>query len=740
VARLLYRLGHFCYRRRWPVLAVWVAVVILLGVGAATLARPTASTATIPGTESQEALDLLAQRMPEAGVANASARLVFTPKADGTLTEPAKIAAIKQALGKVAALPHVASVVDPYEAKAIALNGRTAIANVLYDIHRDEMTDAQRQALQTAGRSAQSGGVQVEFGGTAVSEWTLSEIPEIVAVGIAAVVLLIMFGSLVAAGLPLLTAGVGVAASLLVIEIATRFFDLQWVTFVLALMLGLAVGIDYALFIVSRYRHEFLSGRSGEDAAGRAVATAGSAVLFAGLTVIIALSALAVVGIPFMTAMGVAAAGAVLFTVLVALTLLPAVLGFAGERVLGRRGRCARDTEGDAGSAPLGERWARFVIRFRIPVLVVIVLALVACALPARDLRLGMPNDGSAPSGSTQRLAYDQAAGAFVPGVNGPLVVAVDLRDADDPEAAAAAIQKDAGALPGVLYVMPPTLNQAGDTAILTVIPVSGPSDQATSDLVKAIRDHSSSWERTTGAKALVTGETAMAIDTSQRLQEALIPYLAVIVGLAFVLLTIVFRSLVVPLKAVLGFLLSVVATFGAVVAVFQWGWLRDLFSVSSPGPIVAFAPIFLIGILFGLAMDYEVFLFTRIREEHVRGDMPNDAIAIGFRHGARVVVAAAVIMISIFGGFTLQSDPIIKTIGFAFAFGVFVDAFLVRMTIGPAVMSLLGERAWRLPSWLDRILPNADVEGLNLPDSPDERARGRKQNAPGQARPEAAE
>jgi RND superfamily putative drug exporter len=231
-----------------------------------------------------------------------------------------------------------------------------------------------------------------------------------------------------------------------------------------------------------------------------------------------------------------------------------------------------------------------------------------------------------------------------------------------------------------------------------------------------------------------------MAIDTSQRLQAALIPDLAVIVGLAFILLTIVFRSLVVPLKAVLGFLLSVFATFGAVVAVFQWGWLSDVFSVSNPGPIVAFAPIFLVGILFGLAMDYEVFLFTRIREEHVRGDTANDAIAIGFRHGARVVVAAAVIMISIFGGFTLQADAIIKTIGFAFALGVFVDAFLVRMTIGPAVMSLLGERAWRLPAWLDRILPNADVEGLNLPDTPDGGARERRPAAPGQAQPDAAE
>ncbi len=740
MATVLYRLGRFTYRRRGVVLAVWIAVLVLLGVGAATLAKPMASTPSIPGTESQRAIDLLEQRMPEAAVGNASARIVFTVDGTGKITDPARVAAIQQALTEVSALRHVAAVVDPFTAKVISRDQSTAIANVVYDVPSYQVTAAQRQALEDAGRSAAAAAVRAEFGGSAYSGFELSHTSEVVAVGIAAAVLLVTFGSLVAAGLPLVTAGVGVASSLLGVKIATHFFELQSMTTVLALMLGLAVGIDYCLFIVSRYRHELITGHPGEEAAGRAVATAGSAVLFAGVTVIIALSALAVVGIPFMTAMGLAAAGAVLATVLVALTLLPAVLGFVGERVLGRRGLAARDTESDAGKAPLGERWGRFVTRFRVPVLAAVVLALLVCALPARDLRLGMPNDSNAPSGSTQQLAYQQTAEAFGPGFNGPLVVAVDLRGASDPEAAIAAIQKDVGALPNVAYVAPPTLGQAGDTAIVTVIPPSGPSDGATTDLVKAIREHASSWEPATGATVFVTGETASGIDTSSKLQGALVPYLAVVVGLAFVLLTIVFRSLLVPLKAVVGFLLSVAATFGAVVAVFQWGWLSHLLGLSSPGPIIAFAPIFLVGILFGLAMDYEVFLVTRIREEHMRGDTANDAIALGFRHGARVVVAAAVIMISVFGGFTLQTDPTIKTIGFAFAFGVFVDAFLVRMTLGPAVMSLLGERAWRLPAWLDRILPNVDVEGLSLPGPEDERTRGRTSGAPGQAQPEAAE
>ncbi len=718
MATLLHRLGRFAYRRPVLVLSVWVAVLVLLGAGAATLHRPMASTVSIPGTESQRAIDLLKQRMPQASVGNASARIVFTANRSAKVTDPERMAAIEQALHKVSALPHVVAVIDPFTAKTISPDQRTAVASAQYDVQARQVTDAQRQALEAAGRGAESAGVQVQFGGTAMSHFKVSHTSEVFAIGIAALVLFITFGSLAAVGMPLVTAGAAIASSLSGILIATRFVDLQSQSITLALMLGLAVGVDYALFIVSRYRHELIVGRSGEESAGRAVATAGSAVVFAGLTVIIALSALAVVRIPFLTWMGLGAAGAVFAAVLAALTLLPAVLGLVGERVLGRQGRAARDTEADAGKTPLGERWARWVIRFRIPVLVVVVVALLVCALPFLHLRLGMPNDSSAPSGSTQHIAYEQITKAFGPGFNGPLVVAVDLRGASDPKAAAAAIQKDVGSLPDVAFVAPPTLNQAGDTGLVQVIPRSGPSDQATTDLVRAIRAHSPLWEHSTRAQAYVTGETAVAIDVSAKLRGALIPYLAVIVGLAFVLLTIMFRSLLVPLKAVVGFLLSVLATFGAVVAVFQWGWLRGALGVSSTGPIIAFAPIFLVGILFGLAMDYEVFLGTRIREEHMRGDSPNEAIALGFRHGARVVVAAAIIMISVFGGFTLQTDPIIKTIGFAFAFGILVDAFMVRMTFGPAVMSLLGARAWRLPSWLDRNLPNADVEGLSLPEA----------------------
>jgi RND superfamily putative drug exporter len=740
VASLLSRVGRIAYRRRGLVLGAWVALLVLLGVGAFALHGSMASTVSIPGTESQQAIDLIQQRMPEAGVGSASANVVFTAEGGGKVTDPANVAAMKQVLAEVGTLPHVAAVIDPLTAKLISPDQSTAIARVVYDVPPRGVTAEGRSALETAARSARSAGLNVDIGGSAMDSFELSHLSEVIALGVAAVVLLITFGSLVAVGMPLVTAGIGVGGSLLAIEIATRYVDMQSVTPTLALMLGLAVGIDYALFIVSRYRHELIVGRPGEEAAGRAVATAGTAVVFAGLTVIIALAALAVVGIPFLTTMGLAAAGAVLATVLAALTALPAVLGFAGHTVLGRKGRAARDAEGDEGTAPAGERWARRVTRVRIPAVIAVGLVLLALAIPARDLRLGMPNDGSAPSGATRKLAYEQISQAFGPGFNGPLVVAVDLKGASDPQAEAAAIQKDVGALPGVAYVAPPTLNQTGDMAIINVIPVSGPSDEATTDLVEAIRGAAPGWHQSTAASTYVTGETAVAIDVSAKLQAALVPYLAVVVGLAFILLTVMFRSLLVPLKAVVGFLLSVLATIGVVVVVFQWGWLSSLLGVSSAGPIIAFAPIFLVGILFGLAMDYEVFLTTRIREEYMRGDSPDDAIAIGFRHGARVVIAAAVIMISVFGGFVLQTDPIIKTIGFAFALGVFLDAFFVRMTFGPAVMSLLGERAWRLPHWLGRILPNVDVDDRGLPGAEDPEPPGRGGATTVRPQPESAE
>jgi RND superfamily putative drug exporter len=468
-------------------------------------------------------------------------------------------------------------------------------------------------------------------------------------------------------------------------------------------MLGLAVAIDYSLFIVSRYRHELATGREPRDAAGRASAMAGSAVVFAGSTVVIALAALAVVGIPVLAQIGLAAAFTVVVSVLVALTLLPAMLGF-----LGRRLRPSADPEGD-GMRP------GLITRRPIPVIVLAVVGLLVVATPALNMRLGLPDDSSASPATTQRKAYDLLSEGFGPGFNGPLLVVVDGSASADPKPAVAQARTSVGSLSDVAYVSPAVSDQTGKFALFQVIPKSGPSDAATEALVSQIRADGVSLKTETAATISVTGRTALNIDISQRMQDALLPFLIIVVGLAILLLTIVFHSIVVPVKAALGFVLSLVATLGAVVAVFQWGWFGSLIGLGSTGPILSLLPMIVIAIVFGLAMDYELFLVTRMREEHARHGDPTAAVVTGFAHGAKVVSAAAIIMISVFGGFVLSDDPLIKSFGFALAVAVLFDAFVVRLTIVPAVMALAGKRAWWLPGWLDRLLPSIVVDGSQI-------------------------
>ncbi|WP_328607665.1 MMPL family transporter [Amycolatopsis sp. NBC_00345] len=721
MATFLYRLGRLSFRRRALVTAVWAAVLLGLGAGALTLSGQLSDSVTIPGTESQQAIDRLAEKFPQASAGGATARVVIAAPPGHTVTDPAGRAAVESVVSHLKAAPKVASVVDPFQAKSVSPDGQVALAQASYTVKGFELTDSDRQALLDSGNGVKQSGYDVEFGGDAAQAMPATGATEGLGVAVAAVVLIITFGSLLAAGIPLLTALIGVGIGFAGITLASGFLELNSNTPILALMIGLAVGIDYALFIVSRYRHELSLGREPEEAAGRAAGTAGSAVVFAGLTVIIALAGLTVVGIPFLGQMGIAAAATVAVAVLIALTLLPAVLGFAGSRVIGGRIRLRRKPS--TQTATHGERWARFVARHRVPVLLTSLAGLVVVALPALGMQLGLPNDSTAAPESTQHKAYELVSKSFGEGANGPLLVVIDTGVNRSPEALKQAVA-GISTLPDVAAVTPPNVNASGDTALLSVIPKSGPSSKQTEDLVAAIRAQSGPLHETTGASLAVTGQTAANIDVSEKLSDAMLPYLALIVGLAFILLMLVFRSVVVPLKATLGFLGSVAATFGAVVAVFQWGWLTDLLGVESTGPIMSMLPILLIGVLFGLAMDYQVFLVTRMREEHVHGADPQEAMVTGFRHGARVVVAAALIMISVFAGFVLAESSLIQSIGFALAFGVLVDAFVVRMTIVPAVMSLLGRGAWWLPRWLDRILPNVDVEGEGLTkklDAPDD-------------------
>ncbi|MFD8472977.1 MMPL family transporter [Streptomyces globisporus] len=716
MATFLYKLGRLTFRRRGFVALIWVALLAVAGIGAATASTATSSSFSIPGTEAQRAFDLLEERNPGGSADGATARVVFQAPEGEKVTDAENKREITGIVKELqSGSDQIAMVADPFQKKAVSQNGSTAYISVSYKVNSMELTDATRDALEDAGKDAQKSGMKVEIGGDALQVMPHTGTAEIIGVAIAAVVLVITFGSLIAAGLPLVTALVGVGIGVSTITALASVMDLGSTTSILAMMIGLAVGIDYALFIVSRYRAELAEGREREEAAGRAVGTAGSAVVFAGLTVVIALAGLAVVNIPMLTKMGLAAAGTVAIAVLIALTLVPAALGFAGKRIMGRKARKAAEAEKSPEAKPnMGTRWARFVLRKPVWVMLVGVLGLGIVAVPAASLEMGLPDDGAQPKSTTQRQAYDMLSDGFGPGFNGPLMVVTDTKNSSDGKAAANRVAEEIEAL-GVSAVLPPAFNKAGDTATITVIPKDRPSSHATEEVVHDIRDAGKDIKADTGAEVLVTGATAMNIDFSQKMNDALLPYLALVVGLAFLLLMLVFRSILVPLKAALGFLLSVVAALGAVVAVFQWGWLGSLFGVEQTGPIMSMMPIFMVGVVFGLAMDYEVFLVTRMREAYVHGESPGQAIVTGFKHGARVVTAAAVIMMAVFSGFIGSSEQMIKMIGFSLAIAVLFDAFVVRMAIVPAVLALLGKKAWWLPRWLDRALPNVDVEGEKL-------------------------
>ncbi|MFF3653858.1 MMPL family transporter [Streptomyces olivochromogenes] len=729
MATFLYKLGRFAFRRRHFVALIWVALLTLAGVGAASAPTAGASSFSIPGTEAQKAFDLLEQRFPGMSADGATARMVFKAPAGEKMGDKANKATVEKTVKALGDGSEVTSVSDPFKSHAVSKDGSVAYTSVKYKVSGMELKDSSKTALEEAAQQARDAGLSVEVGGDALQATPETGSTEVIGIAVAAVVLVITFGSLIAAGLPLLTALIGVGIGVSTITALANALDLGTTTSTLAMMIGLAVGIDYALFIVSRYRAELAEGREREEAAGRAVGTAGSAVVFAGLTVVIALVGLSVVNIPMLTKMGVAAAGTVAIAVLIALSLIPALLGYAGRKVqpAGKKskllggGRAAKKE----GKPNMGTRWASFVVRRPLAVLVLGVIGLGAAALPAASLELGLPDDGSQPTSTTQRRAYDALSDGFGPGFNGPLMLVVDGKSSDDPKAAATKVTDTVKDMKDVVSVSPAAFNKAGDTATITVIPDSKPSSVKTEDLVHEIRDAGGSITTETDAKVLVTGTTAMNIDFSQKLNDALIPYLALVVGLAFLLLIVVFRSILVPLKAALGFLLSVMAALGAVVAVFQWGWLSGLLGVEETGPIMSMMPIFMVGVVFGLAMDYEVFLVTRMREAYVHGEKPHQAIVTGFRHGARVVTAAAVIMIAVFSGFIGSSEAMIKMIGFGLAIAVFFDAFVVRMAIVPAVLALLGKKAWWLPKWLDRALPNVDVEGEGLRTA-EEKAQGR--------------
>nr|WP_042198724.1 MMPL family transporter [Kibdelosporangium sp. MJ126-NF4]CEL23512.1 putative drug exporters of the RND superfamily [Kibdelosporangium sp. MJ126-NF4]CTQ89126.1 putative drug exporters of the RND superfamily [Kibdelosporangium sp. MJ126-NF4] len=710
MAKLLYRLAHAARRRRGLVLGIWLLVLAIAGIGALGFAGQTTNQFSIPGTESQRALDHLKDKLPQA--AGASGRIVFAAPPGRTLDESKQ--AIDAAITQVGKTDQVSGAFSPFVTKAIGDGGRIGLAQVQFSVSPPEVKEETKAAIKSAVDAVgTSTGLEVAYSQEIAGEMVAIGATEGIGVVIAAIVLVLTFGSLVAAGLPMLTALVGVGIGVGGLYALTSVIDMSSTAPVLALMLGLAVGIDYALFIVHRHRKQVLGGMDVTESIARAIGTAGSAVFFAGLTVIIALVGLTVVGIPFLSVMGLAAAATVAVAVLIALTLVPAILGYVGDRIVSDKAR-AKDADPDRREA-FGYRWGRAVSRRPITALVLIVVSLGAIAIPAFSLEMGLPDDSTAQEGSPQQRANALVTQAFGPGFSGPLVVVADLPSGVDPEQAVGALVGKLNSVKDVTRVVPAGLSLDKTAAVLQVIPGSGPSTEATKDLVSRLRELTGEVKAQTGSSIGVTGQTALNIDVSQKLSDALPTYLIVIVGLSLILLAIMFRSILVPIKATAGFLLTVAASIGAVVAIFQWGWLGDLLGLSHGSPIISFLPILMTGILFGLAMDYEVFLVSGMREAYVHGDTPRDAVVDGLGHSARVVTAAALIMTAVFLGFVFSHDTVIKSMGFALAFGVMVDAFVIRMTLVPALMTLFGKAAWWYPKSLDRITPNVDVEGETL-------------------------
>jgi putative drug exporter of the RND superfamily len=726
VATFLYRLGRGSYRLRWLVLAVWILIVGGVGAAAATMQQETNPEFVLPGTESQEAFDLLEDRFPDANADGGTAQIVFESENGEPLTAESNKAVVDDLAATMADSPQIASVTSPFATDEagnpigmISADGQTiAVMQVAYAEPAMELDEGTIAYLEDAIADTEDAGVRVEVGGDVLQPMPETGTTELIGIGVALVVLVITFGALLAAGLPIITAVLGVMLTTAGILAATSFMNVSESTGTLASMIGLAVGIDYALFILSRYRNELAADGRVEDkraraeAMGRAVGTAGSAVFFAGLTVVIALLGLSVVNIPFLTEMAVAAAVTVVIAVLIAVTLLPAFAGFTGKRIFTKRQR-RRIAEGLHDAKPNGgKRWAGFVTRHPILVALVGIVGLGTLAYPALDLELGLPDAGTSGTETTQRQAYDLISEGFGAGFNGQLIIVGDLEDGVDAMTAAQNITAELNDIDGIAVVGQAFPNADLDTVMVTVIPETGPSDHATNELVHEIRGFLAD---DTDANWAVTGATALNIDISDNLNDALLPYMLIVVGLAALILLLVFRSILVPIMATLGFMLSVFAALGALVAVFQWGWGAELFNVDQPGPIMSMMPILMIGLVFGLAMDYQIFLVTRVREAYVHGADPKRAIVEGYGHSSRVVVAAALIMISVFAAFIFSGEALIASMGFALAAAVIFDAFVVRMAIIPAIMALIGRGSWWIPKWLDRILPNVDVEGDKL-------------------------
>ena len=772
MSNFLYKLGSRSYRKVWPFLAFWIVVLIGAGVLASNFAKAPNPSFSMPDMDSTITQEEMSERFgTDADLTSApTGTVVIQAEGDRALADQDVMAKVDEMLGELKssdALADTDAIVNPVlaaggmqqqltEAKTaqgvppeqiakdlaqlspVSPDQKTGTVDVTFNAAAvmDISSEQRSEITDVLDKYDGADLLNVQYNGMAFQSQEMNMTSELIGLAVAAVVLLITFGSFVAAGMPLLSAVIGVGVGLLGVQLATLFTDtISDMTPMLASMIGLAVGIDYALFIVARFRNELINGAGLNDltpkelaqalrtmdkgtrahAMGMALGTAGGSVVFAGFTVLIALAALSIIGIPFLSTMAYAAAATVALAVLVSTTFLPAMLGLLGTRVFAGRVPGPKVPDPEDEKPTMGLKWAR-IIRKRPWVMLLASVALLGIlAIPAAGLRLAMPTDGTASPGTPAREAYEMTSDAFGPGRNAPMIAFVDVANVAEQDRPAA-FQDALTAFNETEGVENAQIVQTTDTmdaAQIMITPTTGATDPATSETLERLRDYQSEFADSTSGEFGITGVTPIFDDISQRLQDVLLPYIAIVIGLAFIVLMLVFRSLWVPLIAALGFALSMAATFGITVAIFQDGMFGI---ISDPQPLLSFLPIMLIGLPFGLAMDYQVFLVTRMREGFVsRGKTAGNATANGFKHGARVVTAAALIMISVFAAFMLIDEPFIKAMGFALAVGVLIDAFVVRMTIIPATMYLLDDRAWKLPNWLDKVLPNLDIEGEHL-------------------------
>ncbi|MEO1064120.1 MAG: MMPL family transporter [Actinomycetota bacterium] len=721
MTNVLYRTGRYAARRPWVVIGSWLAVAVVVISASSAFGRELEDSFSVPGLDSQIATDLLSDAgSDQAGL---TARVVATPTDEAaTFFESAEArAALADVQAGVSSLTNVIGASDPVgalaagmdaavESGAVSPDGRIALVTLQYPVMEDLSRDDLEELKDAVDVVRDGSSLQIEAGGDLFFSFEEPEtgIGEMIGIAAAVIILLVAFGSLIAMGLPIGMALFGLALGISSMALLTYVVEIPSWAPQIGSMVGLGVGIDYALFLVTRHREFLGRGLTVEESAGRAVATAGQSVIFAGGTVVIAILGLAAAGVPFMTAAGVSTSLIVLIMVVASVTLLPAFLGLAGHWInrLGVHRRNHVASEVGAG----WERWGRHVSRHAWPYMIGVTVLLLGLTAPVLALELGFPDEGTQPETRTERRAYDLVAEGFGPGINGPLVIAVDVSgDASVVEPLAAAVAADEG----VVDVAPPQVDLDAGVATLIAFPTTAPQDDATFDTVERLRSEVFPEVLTgTDASAHVGGSTANFGDVANRVNDRLPVFIAAVILLSFVLLTLVFRSILVPLKAAVLNLLSIGAAYGVLVMVFQWGWGKGLIGLESTVPIVSFIPMFMFAILFGLSMDYEVFLLSRVREEYVAtGD--NDASVIrGLSSTARVITSAALIMISVFSGFVLGDDPITKMFGLGLAVAILVDATIVRVVLVPATMTLMGDANWWLPKWLDRWLPTVDIDG----------------------------